>query len=74
MAAVLGSARGPLPVWKLARTTSVIDCFAVGQRADAAVEVVAAGASTAPAAMEQVEPDFVEAIDITFSPVSPTGK
>ena len=73
--AVLATLRTPLPGWKFGRTTTVMAWVSPLARLPMVqLKAGAAGVSWAPAAIEQVEPAAVEAIDTTVKPLSPPGK
>ena len=73
--AVLPNTRAALPGWKFGRSTSVIDCTSSLAIATVLVQLntLLAGVSCAPAAMVQLEPALLEAIEITVPPLSPGG-
>ena len=60
----------------MGRSTSVIDCTSSLAIATVLVQLktLLAGVSCAPAAMVQVDPALLEAIEITVPPASPGGK
>src|SRR5450755_63694 len=70
--AVLPNERIALPGWKLARATTVTLCVSpLASVPSVQVKVSLPGARTAPAAIEQVEPPLLEAIERTVRPLSP---
>ena len=75
MRATLVKLRAPFPGWKLGRTRKVTDWVSpLASVPMLQLKLLLPGASTAPAAMVQVEPGALDAMLTTVTPLSPTGK